>query len=126
MSHDQWRECVQKCCGVIEHGINPVEMCGLSGSYTRVWRNATRTSYRTASQILRYVTCSVSWYAVEYAVPVMAHAYYPSLPNVPASELWLNDSSVLFSVYFPSPPTTVLGERGGGVVAQGGHASMGA
>ena len=21
MSHDQWRECVQKCCGVIEHGI---------------------------------------------------------------------------------------------------------
>ena len=36
MSHDQWRECVQKCCGVIEHGIDPVEMCGLSGSYTRV------------------------------------------------------------------------------------------
>ena len=53
-------------------------------------------------------------------------AHYPSLPNVPESELWLNDSSVLFSVYFPSPPTTVLGERGGGVVAHGGHASMGA
>ena len=119
MSHDQWRECVQKCCGVIEHGdwSRRDEMCGLSGSYTRV----TLLVRRTASQILRYVTCSVSWYA-----PAMAHAYYPSLPNVPASELWLNDSSVLFSVYFPSPPTTVLGERGGGVVAQGGHASMGA
>ena len=30
MSHDQWRECVQKCCGVIEHGIaiGSLEMCG--------------------------------------------------------------------------------------------------